>query len=406
VVQYLFLDTELRARLDQVRRDAIELIRSMTGAEILAESVDDWVPKIMKRFALHVPEIDTSAIERTSEPALVPKHRGPNPSYRDNSDGVNGTAHTFHIPYKGDQTFFYLKPSQYRQNNPVASVNENEILFYQAGAWLTPDEINMNVEQAVNAIQESLASLRNEVTRFEQDLPGVLRVHLAERRHLAEADVATTAGIKYPLRPRENAPNTYSVPAIRPKITPVARYPSAPAADPTLLEEHYKNILGIVEKMTLVMERSPSAFAKMKEEHIRFHYLVQLNGQYDGAAVGEAFNFQGKTDILVRHQNHNLFIAECKFWSGPKGLKETVDQILGYVTWRDTKTALIIFVDRKNFTSIVDEALKAMSEHPQVFGKWKKEGETRYRYTVKLPTDPDRQITLTLMLFNVPKSAT
>ena len=78
--------------------------------------------------------------------------------------------------------------------------------------------------------------------------------------------------------------------------------------------------------MTLVMERSPSAFAKMEEEHIRFHYLVQLNGQYDGAAVGEAFNFQGKTDILVRHQNHNLFIAECKFWSGPKGLKETVDQ--------------------------------------------------------------------------------
>jgi hypothetical protein len=186
----------------------------------------------------------------------------------------------------------------------------------------------------------------------------------------------------------------------------VARFPSAPAADPTLLEEHYKNILGIVEKMTLVMERSPSAFAEMEEEHIRFHYLVQLNGQYDGAAVGEAFNFRGKTDILVRHQNHNLFIAECKFWSGPKGLKETVDQILGYVTWRDTKTALIIFVDRKNFTSVVEEALKAMSEHPQVLGRGKKEGETRYRYTVKLPTDPDRQITLTLMLFNVPKSAT
>jgi hypothetical protein len=63
----------------------------------------------MKKFALHVPEIDTSAIERTSEPALVPVHRGPNLSYRDydyGDDGVSGTAHTFHIPYKGDQTFF------------------------------------------------------------------------------------------------------------------------------------------------------------------------------------------------------------------------------------------------------------------------------------------------------------
>jgi len=81
------------------------------------------------------------------------------------------------------------------QNTPQGSVKENEILFYQAGAWLTTDEINRNVEQAAKAIQESLARLRNEVTRFEQDLPGVVRVHLDERRRLAEADASTTAGI-------------------------------------------------------------------------------------------------------------------------------------------------------------------------------------------------------------------
>jgi len=87
------------------------------------------------------------------------------------------------------------------------------------------------------------------------------------------------------------------------------------------LEEHYNNILRIIENMTLVMERSPSAFAKMEEEHIRFHYLVQLNGQYDGAAVGEAFNFEGKTDILVRHQNHNLFMQSANFGADRKVLR-------------------------------------------------------------------------------------
>ena len=55
MVQYLFLDTELRVRLDQVRHDVIELIRSMTGAEILAEFVDDWVPKMMKKFVFTFP---------------------------------------------------------------------------------------------------------------------------------------------------------------------------------------------------------------------------------------------------------------------------------------------------------------------------------------------------------------
>jgi hypothetical protein len=38
----------------------------------------------------------------------------------------------------------------------------------------------------------------------------------------------------------------------------------------------------------------------MREEDLRQHFLVQLNGQYEGQATGETFNFQGKTDILIR----------------------------------------------------------------------------------------------------------
>ena len=41
-----------------------------------------------------------------------------------------------------------------------------------------------------------------------------------------------------------------------------------------------------------------------------------LNTHYRGKATAEAFNFHGKTDILIRHDNQNLFIAECKYWSG------------------------------------------------------------------------------------------
>lgn len=70
--------------------------------------------------------------------------------------------------------------------------------------------------------------------------------------------------------------------------------------------------------MVLVMERSPHAFAKMGEEDLRTHFLVQLNGLYEGQATGETFNFEGKTDILIRVEGKNIFIAECKFWTGPK----------------------------------------------------------------------------------------
>lgn len=59
------------------------------------------------------------------------------------------------------------------------------------------------------------------------------------------------------------------------------------------------------------MELSPHAFLEMDEEALRSHFLVQLNGVYEGAATGETFNFQGKTDILIRKDGKNVFAANA-----------------------------------------------------------------------------------------------
>jgi hypothetical protein len=47
----------------------------------------------------------------------------------------------------------------------------------------------------------------------------------------------------------------------------------------------------------------------MGEEDLRSHFLVQLNGVFQGQATGETFNFQGKTDILIRVEGRNVFMA-------------------------------------------------------------------------------------------------
>ena len=73
----------------------------------------------------------------------------------------------------------------------------------------------------------------------------------------------------------------------------------------------------------------------------RDHLLLYLEPRYEGSATGETFNSTGKTDILIRHENSNAFIAECKFWTGQKGYLETITQLLGYLTWRDSKAAVV-----------------------------------------------------------------
>jgi hypothetical protein len=248
------------------------------------------------------------------------------------------------------------------------------------GAWHTAKTIDDHFDGAIQNIEANLRSLRQDVAPFNQALETLISSRLEARRKSAEATKVTTEALKYPLRKRDNALQTYKLPA-RPK--PLAPKPVLKVATPraelefTLDESDYQEILRICTSMSLVMERSPSVFENAEEEHIRVHYLVQLNGQYQGVATGETFNHMGKTDILIRHQDKNIFVAECKFWAGYEELIRTTSQLLGYTTWRDTKTALIIFSRRMNFTNAICEAQRAMRDHPHYKVGPFKEGESR-----------------------------
>ncbi len=164
----------------------------------------------------------------------------------------------------------------------------------------------------------------------------------------------------------------------------------------------YEHILDILSNMVLVIERSPGAFKAMKEEELRQHFLVQLNGQYEGQATGETFNFEGKTDILIRAEGRNIFIAECKFWRGPKTLTETIDQLLGYATWRDTKTAILVFNRTKNLSAVLTRVPETTKAHPNFKRVVQIDGETRFRYVFAHRDDPNRELIITVLVFEVP----
>lgn len=170
-------------------------------------------------------------------------------------------------------------------------------------------------------------------------------------------------------------------------------------------EGEYKHILDVMDNMTKVMERSPHSFNSMGEENIRQHFLVQLNGQYEGQATGETFNFQGKTDILIRSEGRNVFIAECKFWHGEKGFSETVDQLLSYLSWRDTKAAVLIFNKNKSMSLVISTIKQAIEKHPNKKRGPIIEGHTRLRYIMGNPLDPDREVVMTVMVYDIPQPA-
>ena len=154
---------------------------------------------------------------------------------------------------------------------------------------------------------------------FNDGLPAMARARITQRRDASLwLTRAWSPASAYRLASWPGA-ITYTAPQVRRKIAP--KMPPSTSGtfkpEPILEEAEYQHILEVIESMVKVMERSPKDFHHINEETLRSHFLVQLNGQYEGQATGETFNSHGKTDILVRSDDRNIFIAECKFWGGP-----------------------------------------------------------------------------------------
>lgn len=84
----------------------------------------------------------------------------------------------------------------------------------------------------------------------------------------------------------------------------------------------YESILETISSMVDMMERSPGAFAKMKEEDFRTVLLVAMNALYEGQATGETFSGYGKADIRISAEGRSVFIGEFLVWHGEGHLRK------------------------------------------------------------------------------------
>ena len=173
--------------------------------------------------------------------------------------------------------------------------------------------------------------------------------------------------------------------------------------EPTLDASNYQRILDIIQDVGLNFEKYPSTYSGKKEEDLRDHILLFLQPNFENvSATGETFNKKGKTDILLRHESSNVFIGECKIWKGEKQIHSTIDQLLGYSTWRDTKAAIIFFVPNKNIISVLETVENKTSEHPNFLGVQQKSAENWFNFRFHLNGDKNREIKVAIMLFHIP----
>lgn len=396
-----FINEAFRAQDEKLARAA----EAIPSDRALGRSVDELAAELVEKFHVQPLVVDWGAMTATIGDAKVDVsgdwNRGP--FLQSGPVNVVGTKVTYHIAFRGDEDLFKFRPSTHLMNPPQGVVKEGEVRVSLTVPAPVPDNVGAELDRQVAAIRTHLDWINNDVEAFNRRLVGTARQAAQRRRDKVLADHELAARLGVPLRRREDAAPTYATPAVRyTAVLPAPAGAQAQPPEPVVLPEEYERILGIVRGMALVLERSPKAFAGMREEDIRQQFLVQLNGQYQGGATGETFNAEGKTDILVRDGNRNVFIAECKFWGGPKLLSETVNQVLRYTSWRDTKAAIFLFNRNKDLSRVLEQISPALAAHPSFVREIPYGAETEFRFVLCQPNDRARELALTILVFEVP----
>lgn len=318
---------------------------------------------------------------------------------------IKKPIYTFGVKFSGDKTLFRIKPSRYNHHVFEAYFSNylnNEILcfdieyqddsslkcvFEQNKCYLffMVDNLNKDIEKYNQEIKQKIFRLYDYYkSNFhnENDLLDELGV---ERHDLKSNSNELFIPFKDKIKYSNNDLNYYN-------------------CDENLIlgNTNYKRILDEIYSFGSEFEKSPKTYCNLDEEELRNILVAHLNGLCVDSVTAETFNKNGKTDILISHDSDILFIAECKIWHGQKKYLEAINQLLGYLRWKDTKSVLIIFVKSKNFSNVIDKIDEVTMSHPNHVSSKSKTQKNFFNFIISAEDNNDIHIELAVLLFYIP----
>ena len=402
-----FSEDDGSSLIDQRRKSISAEINSQNDDYILNVNKEEYIQHLISNFHIDPVEIHRDQLTVSTHEEQIPAEMHPSSYFVDRDGSYTRDVIKFHLPFTGDEELLKVRASTYSMSAPLITIEDNCICFKIINFNSEPERIKRESENTINRLINQNGYLTNDLNKFNSSIESIASQAFDARKQqlLKKTDLISALGV--PVRKSTNTSSTFSVPAKRAKAIATNPKPTVMekgyTPEPTLDDTIYGQILKIIHDVGKQFERLPSTYAGKEEEHLRDHMLLILEPNFEGAATGETFNKSGKTDILLRHEGSNVFIAELKFWHGKKGFLETITQLLGYLTWRDSKAAVVMFVKNKIFSSVLETAKQAIKEHENYLGFVNEQEEGWYHYRFHINEDQNREVKLSLMLFHIPE---
>lgn len=391
----------LEGRLQQVKQEVFS-----AGSDYLLNTNEtQYVEYLASRYRIEPVAIDFEGVSVSTREEMVPAERFPNAFEFNIERGRRYPKQviTYHLPFSGNAELLRCKPSSRILWTMEVRLEQGAVCFDVVNWRGETDSIKREADQIIGSIRQQAGNVASEVAGFNNRLAGeaprIVQARKAEL--LKQANLLGALGV--PIKKVDQVPSTFAVPVAKKSL--VITKPAASVGpfkpEPTLNPELYQDILGIISDAGVEMERHPSIYSDKDEETLRDHFLMVLSPHFQ-SATGETFNKKGKTDILIRHEKANVFVAECKFWSGIKAFHKTIDQLLGYLTWRDSKAAVVSFVRNKELTPVLEAIEKETPSHACFVKSQGKKRDGWFMFEFHLPGDSGRSVQLAVLVFHFP----
>lgn len=405
-----------RGHLSSVLDNCIHQLQEKVNSEkqdyILNVNEAEYVEHLVSEFTVDVPKVDFDKVYADQTEKPIPANRHPSAAFFfDDDDNKSYTRQViiYYLPVSGDINILDYMPNPsllWSQELQHEVGQDGELLSFEIVNFGNDIEhVKRQADQIMNSLRTQLGHIQNQVAGYNSSLRQQVEQIVQTRKKDVLAKSSFLTGLGVPIRKKGNLSETFSVPTPKmpKKITPRPVATTGGPPEPTIDNQAYNDILEVIHELGKTIERMPSTYEGKSEEELRDHFLMYLEPRFEGSATGETFNKTGKTDILLRYQNNNVFIAECKFWSGEAKYLETIDQILRYLTWRDSKASVVLFVENVDFSSVIQSVREATPKHTNFLSSdgEQKEG-TWQSYKVHLNGDKERQVYLTVLLFHYP----
>ena len=364
-----FCDIPVSNALGDAGDELADAVKCLSVDALSNDNDEDLAACLADRFAVEVPCLAFDAMTVEQSATMVPAEHFPKSFAVYPGKSYEKKTVIFRIPYRGDPKFLRCYDSTRSMNPARVFLEGSDVCFEVLSLSFDKVEIERGRDAAIQHLKRFLPPVAHAVQSFNQGLHGHALRLVRNRKKKIETDSDLLASLGTPVAAPSAPPATLAVPSpVKRRAIWIAETGAVSGGppDPTLDERTYEDILSVLSDYGRQMERSPSTYRAMEEEDIRNNLLALIQACFQsGSATGESFNRSGKTDILLRYRNHNLFVAECKVWSGQKAFGNAITQLLGYLTWRDSKSAIVVFAKNKDMSRVLKAVRSAALAHPQ-----------------------------------------